>query len=89
MQLSRIEQETMINYNNGEKTATLCTADPVIIRKMDKKVEQYPDDYKLIKNTDPYKTYEFSKKLIQFRAPVKYTEEQKKELANRLKNYRS
>ena len=42
----RIEQETQINFNAGEAEATLYTADPVMIRKMDKIVEQNPEQFK-------------------------------------------
>ena len=41
--LSRWEQETVVNYNNEEKTATVYTADPVVMRKLDKLVEKYPE----------------------------------------------
>ena len=44
-QLTRIEQETIINSNNAEKMAEIYTADPVMIRKLDKLVEKYPDAY--------------------------------------------
>lgn len=42
----RIEQETQINFNAAEDTAELYTADPVMIRKMDKLVEQNPEQFK-------------------------------------------
>ena len=42
----RIEQETIINFNAAEDTAELYTADPVMIRKMDKLVEQNPEQFK-------------------------------------------
>lgn len=75
--LSRWEQETVVNYNNEEKTATVYTADPVVMRKLDKLVEKYPEDYFLIKEEKYSKTYKFSKKLVQYRNPVHLTEEQK------------
>jgi hypothetical protein len=80
--LSRYEQETIVNYNNGEKFATLYTADPVVMRRLDKLVEEYPDDYKIINQDEYSKTYKFSKKLILYRKPVHLTEEQK-ELARK------
>ena len=35
MQFSRYEQETIINFNAGEETATLYTRDKAIMRKVD------------------------------------------------------
>ena len=42
--LTRYEQETIINYNNGDKMISLYTADPVVMKKLDKLVEKYPDE---------------------------------------------
>ena len=55
-QLTRIEQETIVNANAEEKMAEVYTADPVMIRKLDKMVEKYPDQYKVIKEDDVSKT---------------------------------
>ena len=87
--LSRWAQETVVNYNNEEKIATVYTTDPIVIRKLDKLVEKYPNDYKCVKeehliNTQYAKSYEFSKKLIQFRNPVHLTEEQKEKCRQHL-----
>ena len=88
--LSRIEQETIINSNNAEKMAEVYTADPVMIRKLDKMVEKYPNTYKVVKQDDESKTYQFPKKLIRFGAPVTrvYTEEEKAKLREQLNNIR-
>ncbi len=34
MRLTRYEQETIINFNAGEKMATVYTADPAVIRNL-------------------------------------------------------
>ena len=49
MKLSRYEQETIVNYNAGEKTATLYTRDKAVMRKLDTLVADFPDTYKLTK----------------------------------------
>lgn len=77
MNLTKYEQETVINSNNGERTATIYTADPVVMRKLDNMVERFPDEYKLIKENDISKTYECPKKFVTFRSPKKLTEEQR------------
>lgn len=93
--LTRWEQETIINYNNEEKTAIVYTSDPVIQRKLDKFVKKYPNDYKCTKvqevAEDQFsKEYWLSsKKLISFRAPVVMTEEQKAKAAARLAAYKA
>ncbi|MBQ8234807.1 MAG: hypothetical protein IJZ36_04425 [Bacilli bacterium] len=86
--LSRWEQETVVNYNNEEKTATVYTADPVVMRKLDKMVDKFPEDYIVIAETSNSKTYKFSKKLIQYRNPIYLTEEQKEVRRQQLKNIR-
>ena len=45
MGLTRYEQETIVNYNNGDKLASVYTADPIVIRRLDKLVKKYPEDY--------------------------------------------
>lgn len=35
MKITRYEQETIINFNAGEQTATLYTRDPAVMRKID------------------------------------------------------
>ncbi len=47
MKLSRYEQESILNYNAGEQTATLYTRDKAIMRKLDTLVADYPNIYKL------------------------------------------
>ena len=46
MKLSRYEQETVVNYNAGEQTATLYTRDKAVMRKLDTLVTDFPDTYK-------------------------------------------
>ena len=47
MILSRYEQETIVNYNAGEQTATLYTRDKAVMRKLDTLVADFPETYKL------------------------------------------
>lgn len=41
----KIEQETQISFNAAEDTAELYTADSVMIRKMNKLVEENPEQF--------------------------------------------
>lgn len=42
---SKHEQEVVISFNAAEETAELYTADPAWIRKMDKLVQQNPEQF--------------------------------------------
>lgn len=87
--LSKYEQETIINYNNEDKFATIYTADPTTMRKLDKLCEKFPDNYLLIESNSYSKTYKCQpKKLVSFRSPSTrvYTEEEKERMMQNLKN---
>ena len=77
MRLSRYEQETVINFNAGEKMATVYTADPAVIRNLDSLVIGYPDTFKCIKEDDISKTYEMPKTAVTYRKPRKLSSEQR------------
>lgn len=81
--LTRWEMETTINYNAEEQTATLYTRDKSVMRRLDKRVAEHPDVYKLIAETDIDKTYSFPKKLLSYRAPRILTEEQRAAIRER------
>ena len=95
MPFLRIEQETQINFNAEEKEATLYTADPVMIRKMDKIVEQNPEQFKSEVHSR-YQgkiygmIYSFPKNLVVIRTREitrNLTEEQRRKMGERMKQY--
>ena len=77
MKLTRYEQETIINFNAEDKTATLYTRDPAVMRKVDALVIEYPDTFKCIGETDIDKTYEMPKSVVTYRKPRRLSEEQR------------
>ena len=79
MKLSRYEQETIVNYNAGEKTATLYTRDKAVMRKLDTLVADFPDTYKLTGQDEVSKTYSFPKSYVSYRKPRKLSMEQRKQ----------
>lgn len=86
---SKYEQEVTIGFNAAEGTAEIYTADPVWIRKMDKLVQQNPEQFRPGK-VETYqgeivaKRYTFPKRLISIRSKERrLTEEQRAELAAR------
>lgn len=94
--LSGVEREVVISFNAAEDTADLYTADPVYIRKLDKLAEQNPEQFKEIQREElggqvVAKRYEFPKRFITIRSKDtkrELTEEQRTEIAERLKSGR-
>lgn len=87
MNLTKYEQEIVINFNAGEDTASLYTANPKWIRKMDGFVEKNPQLFSVVREDEVSKTYEFPKKLVCIRSKVKtmsMTSEQKESAKSRL-----
>ena len=77
MKLSRYEQETVVNYNAGEQTATLYTRDKAVMRKLDTLVANFPDTYKLTGQDEVSKTYSFPKSHVSYRKPRAVSTEQR------------
>ena len=77
MKLSRYEQETVVNYNAGEQTATVYTRDKAVMRKLDTLVVNFPDTYSLIGQDEVSKTYSFPKTYISYRKPRTVSAEQR------------
>ena len=84
MKLSRYEQETIVNYNAGEQTATLYTRDKAVMRKLDTLVADFPDTYKLTGQDEISKTYSFPKSHVSYRKPRKLSVEQRKQAQERM-----
>lgn len=53
MNLTKYEQETIINYNNEEKTDSVFTYDKSLIRKLDKRLAE-ASDIKLIRKGEDF-----------------------------------
>jgi hypothetical protein len=83
--LTKYEQETIINFNAGEQTATVYTRDKAVMRKFDTLVIEFPEVYKLIGETEYDRTYEMPKSHVNYRKPRQMTVEQKEKARNRMK----
>ncbi len=77
MKLSRYEQETIVNYNAGEQTATLYTRDKAVMRKLNTLVADFPDTYSLTAQDEVSKTYSFPKSYVSYRKPRAVSTEQR------------
>lgn len=78
--LSKYERETIINFNEEEKMASIYTCSEAYKKKLDNFCKKRPDLYKLEEDDPPSKTYIFPKRLISIRLPRILTEEQKDRL---------
>ena len=85
MKLSRYEQESILNYNAGEQTATLYTRDKTVMRKLDTLVADFPDTYKLTGQDEVSKTYSLPKAYVSYRRPRKISDEQRLQAKNRMR----
>ena len=88
MNLTKYEQETIINYNNEEKTASIFTYDKSLIRKLDKRLDEM-SDMKLIRRGEDFAEYSLPKKWIKVAFPRQYSDEQRAEMAERMKAART
>jgi hypothetical protein len=84
LKLTRYEQETIINFNAGDQTATIYTRDPVVMRQLDALVTEYPDIFKCVGETDIDKTYEMPKSRISYRKPRHLSEKQRNAARERM-----
>lgn len=84
MKLSKYEQETIINFNVAESDAVVFTRDKAVIRKLDSLVNEFPEVYKCIGETDIDKTYSMPKKYVSYRKPRKISEKQREDARKRM-----
>lgn len=82
--LSRYEQETVVNYNAEEQTATVYTRDRTVMRKLDRLAADFPDTYKLIGQTDIDKTYSLPKSYVSYRKPRKISDGQREQARQKM-----
>jgi hypothetical protein len=87
MKMTRYEKETIINFNAERSTASIYTRDPAVIRKMDSLVNDYPDIFKCIAESDVDKIYESPKTAITYRKPGNITEVQRSAARERMRHF--
>ena len=84
MTLSRLEQETIINFNAAEDKVILYTRDPAVMRKVDPLVIGFPETFRCIGETDIDKTYEMPKSAVSYRKPRRLSEKQREAARKRM-----
>lgn len=80
MNLTRYEQEVVINFNAEEDTATVYTANPTWLRKMEALAKEFPDIFRLIRQTEISRTYEMPKRLVRIGKPRELSSAQRENL---------
>lgn len=85
MNLTRYEQETIVNYNAGEQGATLYTRDKAVMRKLDALVAGFPDIYRQTGQDEVSKTYFFPKTYVSYRKPRAVGREQREQARQKMK----
>ena len=87
------EQETTIQFCRNEDVAHICTSDSTMKTKFEKLCKGNQEHWKKVADDGVYATYECTPKtLVSFRAKTServMTEEQKKEIADRLHGTRN
>lgn len=83
--LTRYEQETIFNYNQEERFATCFTHDKALIRRMDKLTEN-DTEVIVVREGEGWKEYKLPKKYIKVRQPRKLSDEQRKNMADRMRS---
>ena len=79
MRLSRYEQETVINYNQAEQTASVYTHDPKMLKKLSRLKDKYPEQIRQEREN----TYTVPKACVLIREP--YSEQRRAAARERAK----
>lgn len=69
MKLTAEEKETIISFNEAEKTADVEAFNSRTIREIRKAAEMYPDEVTIIENSDGSIRAVFPRKWVKIRAP--------------------
>ena len=84
--MTRLEQETIINFNEAEPTATIYTHNAALIRKLEALADSRPDEAKRERSfPDGGREYIIPKRGMKVNASRILTEEQKANIAARFK----
>lgn len=80
---SAFERETIINFNNAEKTASYYTLNYGKRQMLLELAKEYPDDVKIIAQREDMVEATLPKSWIKVRPPRKMTEEERQKLVER------
>lgn len=87
--LTKQEKETMIVFNEQDKTASISTYNVALLRKLEKLLQERPDECEKHNVFSDGSQYIVPKKWIKISPPKKLSDEAKAKAAERLKKARS
>ena len=80
--LSRLEQETLVSFNEAEPLATISTFNGALIRKLTRLAQERPEECKLVREfSEGEKRFVFPRKWLKVNAGLVLSEEQKAQRA--------
>lgn len=82
MTLSAYEQETIINYNQADQTASVYTYDTKLIRQLDELALKHKE-ITLVRQGEKMREYNIPKRWVKVRAPKELSEETRAKMAER------
>ncbi len=74
-----MNKKLIINFNVAEPDAVVYTRDKSVMRKLDALVNECPEVYRCIGETDIDKTYVMPKKYVKYRKPRRISKELKEQ----------
>ena len=80
------EQETNINYDRSESLATVFTANPAVVRKLDKLMASRGNEMILVHKTIATRTYQIPKKWVKITPSRILSDEQREQIRVRFQN---
>lgn len=90
--MTNYEKETVINFNEAEKEASIYTFNKKMISKLDRLCEKFPEQFRLYRKfSDGAREYIMPKKYVSVRGPrpqKELSEAEKEQIKNRLLNSR-
>lgn len=84
MNLTKIEQETIILFNEAEQTAEIYTHNRKLKQRLSAIRDERPDDVTLVCDNDLSATYRCPKSWLKISPPRRLSDEQRQSMAQRL-----
>lgn len=84
--LTSLERETIITYNNAENTANCFTLSMPVRRRLLQLAEEYPDEVRINKQEEDMLDVDVPKSWVKIRPPRRLSDEQRAALAERGRN---
>lgn len=87
MRLTPFEKETILNFNEGEKTASVYTYNTPMRRRLDQLLKTRPDEISVVRSGEDFTEYVVPKKWIKVSPPRRVSEEAKERARNRMNEF--